>query len=189
MQLPGQNLPVQQEWVRANLPAAGNSAGMLPLSTVIQTQPLHSAAAPSLESAHPHFCFFHTVHILHFRIIACTEFSVYKWIQQSWLGEKTEDQDLHRFQLDWNPPHLGYGAPVGAASIGDVWCGLGLKPVIRQAIVWLKHLEDDEAAKKPGVQTEITDLTWRYLLHQASSLEGQENPWNLATFNGYFWRN
>lgn len=78
---------------------------------------------------------------------------------------------------------------VDAANIIDVWCGLGLKPVIRQAIMWLKHLEDDEKMKKPGIETEITDLTWRYLLHQASSLEGQENPWNLATFNGYFWRN
>lgn len=50
--------------------------------------------------------------------------------------------------------------------------------------MWLKHLEDDEAAKKPGIQTEITDLTWRCLLHQASSLDGQENLGNLATFKG-----
>lgn len=112
-----------------------------------------------------------------FRVIAFMEFSVYKWIQQSWLDEKIEDFSRTETLFIWGREHQ-----VGAASIRDVWCGLGLKPVIRQAIMWLKYLEDDEAAMKPWIPTEINDCTWRCLLHQASSLEGQENPRNPAAF-------
>lgn len=123
-------------------------------------------------------------HRLHppFLVIAFMEFSVYKWIQQSWLDEKIEDLSWTETLFIWGTEHQ-----VGAASISDVWCGLGLKPVIRQAIMWLKYLEDDEAAVKPGIPTEINDCTWRCLLHQASSLEGQENPRNPATFEASQW--
>lgn len=40
---------------------------MLPLTTVIQSQPLHSASGPSPKSRHPCFCFLHTAYILHFQ--------------------------------------------------------------------------------------------------------------------------
>lgn len=49
---------------------------MLPLTTVIQSQPLHSASGASLKSIYPFFCFLQTVYILHFQNhTGFTEFS------------------------------------------------------------------------------------------------------------------
>lgn len=102
---------------------------MLPLTTVIQSQPSHSASGPNLKPLYPCFCFLRSLQSSVFRIIGFAEFSVYKWIQQSWLGEKittSTDFSWTETLFIWVTQHQ-----VGAASIRDVWCGLGLNPVIR----------------------------------------------------------
>lgn len=149
MQLPGQNLPLQQERVTENLPAARSSARCpSPLGST-------TASAQSLKSVHPYFCSLHTGYSLHFHNSQSTnESSRADWLRKSKITIST-DFSWTESLLIWGTDHQ-----VGAASTNGVWCSLGLKALIRQAMMWLKHLEDDETAKKPGIQTEITDFTW-----------------------------
>lgn len=66
MQLPGQNLPLQQKRDREKSLGCQKLC-VLSLTTASQSKPFHSASSPRLKSVYPHSCFLHRLYILHFQ--------------------------------------------------------------------------------------------------------------------------
>lgn len=154
MQLPGQNPALLQERVSENLLAARNSTCCPSLLGSSHS----SASGPSLKSIYP-IPVSYTLSI--FRITGSTEFCLQMNPAELTDWEKyktTNPTDLKCIEI----PFIGNTEQV-AARISRAWCGLSWTKWPGTQKWEIRHPKEDGEAKKPGIQTKVTDLTWRCL--------------------------